>query len=180
MADPVTKLPVKTEEKTAPRVSAPEAWRPFESLRREVDRLFEDFDRGFWHLPSRRALFAGEPFLQQARTWSMAPAVDVSEKEKTYEIAVELPGIDEKDIEVKLSGGVLTIKGEKKEEKEEKRKDYHVSERRYGSFERSFQLPDGVDAEKIDATFKNGVLMVSLPKTAEAQKQEKKIAVKAA
>ncbi|MHC2791871.1 HSP20 family molecular chaperone IbpA [Mesorhizobium jarvisii] len=74
----------------------------------------------------------------------------------------------------------LTIKGEKQEEKEEKDKDYYLSERRYGSFQRSFQLPDGVDADKIDASFTKGVLTVKLPKTAEAQKAEKKITVKAA
>ncbi|TIX36045.1 MAG: Hsp20 family protein, partial [Mesorhizobium sp.] len=75
---------------------------------------------------------------------------------------------------------ILTIKGEKKEEKEEKDNDYYLSERRYGSFQRSFQLPEGVDADKIDATFAKGVLTVKLPKTAEAQKAEKKITVKAA
>ncbi len=74
--------------------------------------------------------------------------------------------MDEKDIEVNVANGALTIKGEKKEEKEEKQKDYYVSERRYGSFERYFELPDGVDAGKIEAAFKNGVLRVTLPKTA--------------
>jgi len=75
---------------------------------------------------------------------------------------------------------MLTIKGEKKEEKEENRKDYHLSERRYGAFERSFGIPDGVDADKIAASFKKGVLTITLPKTPEAKKQEKKIAVKPA
>ena len=107
------------------------------------------------------------------------PAVDVAEKDKEYEITAELPGMDESNIEVKLSNGMLTITGEKKEEKEEKKKDYYLSERRYGSFERSFQLPEGVDADKIEAKFTKGVLKVVLPKTAEAQKSVKKIAVKA-
>ena len=88
--------------------------------------------------------------------------------------------MDEKNIEVNVANGGLTIKGEKKDEKEEKKKDYYVSERRYGSFERYFTLPDSVDADKIEATFKNGVLKVTLPKTAEAQKPAKKIDVKAA
>ena len=101
----------------------------------------------------------------------------MADTEKAYEVTAELPGMDEKNVEVKLANGVLTIKGEKKEEGE-KQKDYHLSERRYGSFQRSFTVPDGVDAEKIEATFKNGVLMVSLPKTPEAQKKEKQIAIK--
>jgi HSP20 family protein len=86
--------------------------------------------------------------------------------------------MDEKNIEVNFSDGTLTIKGEKKDEKEEKNKDYYLSERRYGSFQRSFSVPDGVDAEKIEAAFKNGILTVTLPKTPEAQKKEKKIEIK--
>lgn len=86
--------------------------------------------------------------------------------------------MNEKNIEVKLSNGTLTIRGEKKEEKEEKEKDYYLSERRYGSFERSFQLPEGIDANKIEAQFAKGVLKVVLPKSPEAQKGVKKIAVK--
>ena len=108
------------------------------------------------------------------------PAVDIAETDKAYEITAELPGMDEKNIEVKFADGVLTIKGEKKEEKEEKKKDYYLSERSYGSFQRSFQVPDGVDTDKIEATFKKGVLTVTLPKSAEAQKAAKKIDVKAA
>jgi len=108
------------------------------------------------------------------------PAVDVSETDKAFEITVELPGMDEKNVEVKVSNSILTIKGEKQEEKEEKKKDYYRRERSFGSFERSFQVPEGVDADKIEANFKKGVLAVMLPKNPEAQKAEKKIAVKAA
>jgi HSP20 family protein len=100
--------------------------------------------------------------------------------EKGYEIAAELPGMDEKNIEVKLVNGTLTIKGEKQEEKEEKKKDYYVNERRFGSFERSFAVPESVDEAKIEAAFKKGVLTVTLPKKAEAQTPAKKIEVKAA
>jgi len=88
--------------------------------------------------------------------------------------------LDESNVEVKFADGLLTIKGEKREEKEEKKKDYYLSERRFGSFQRSFHVPDGVDADKIEARFRNGVLTVTLPKSAEAQKKEKKIAIKKA
>jgi HSP20 family protein len=112
--------------------------------------------------------------------WAKAPAVDVVEKDKAYEITAELPGMDESNIDVKFSDGVLSIKGEKKEEKEERKKDQYLSERRYGSFQRAFRVPDGVDADKIEANFKNGVLTVTLPKTAEAVRSEKKIEIKKA
>lgn len=171
-----TKLPVT--RKPAETAFAGEVRRPFEALRKEVDRLFEDFGgEEFWRRPFR-SLAGIERSL--AQKLAASPAVDVTETEKAYEITAELPGMDEKNIEVNLVNGGLTIKGEKKEEKEEKQKDYYVSERRYGSFERYFGLPDGVDAEKIEASFKNGVLKVMLPKTAEAQQPAKKIDVKAA
>jgi HSP20 family protein len=88
--------------------------------------------------------------------------------------------MDEKNVEVKFADGVLTVKGEKQEEREEKKKDYYLNERNFGSFQRSFQVPDGVDADKIEASFKKGVLTVTLPKSAESQKAAKKITVKAA
>jgi HSP20 family protein len=88
--------------------------------------------------------------------------------------------MDEKNIEVKVANGGLTIKGEKKVEKEERKKDYYLSERRFGSFERYFRLPEGVDADKIEASFKKGVLTVTLPKRPEGRKPEKKVEVKAA
>ncbi len=173
----ITRVPVKTEKTPAP---APQAWRPFESLRREVDRLFDDFDGGFWRSPLRRSFFDTEPFRWGEAALPAAPAVDVTETDKAFEIAAELPGMDEKNVEVKFANGVLTIKGEKQEEKEEKNKDYYLHERNFGSFARSFQVPDGVETDKIDASFRKGVLTVTLPKSAEAQKAEKKIAVKAA
>jgi HSP20 family protein len=180
MNDEATKLPVKKQEENAQRPAALQAWHPVESLRREIDRLFDDFDRGFGLLPARRSFFGIEPFWRRERTFVSAPAVDITETDKAYEIVAELPGIDEKDIEVKLANGGLTIKGEKHEEKEEKQKDYYLHERRFGSFERYFQIPDGVDGDKIEANFKKGVLTVTLPKSAEARKAEKKIPVKGA
>ena len=110
---------------------------------------------------------------------SGVPAVDITEKDGAYEITAELPGMVEKDIDVQFSDGMLTIKGEKKEEKEEKKKDYHLSERHFGSFQRSFRVPEGVQPNEITAEFKNGVLSLTLPKSAQAKKTERKIAVKA-
>jgi len=179
MAETVTKMPVKTEEKSTEPLPAPQGWHPIETLRREVDRLFEDFHGGFWPSPFRRSAFDIEPFWRRGPRWAATPAVDIVEKDNAYEVAAELPGLDEKGIEVKFANDVLTIKGEKREEKEEKGKDYYLHERSFGSFERCFAVPEGVDADKIEASFKKGVLTVTLPKTPEAQKPEKKIAVKA-
>ncbi len=177
MAEAITKLPVKTEEKKTATLGP---WRPFENLRREIDRVFDDFGGGMWRSPFGRSLFDVQPLWQREPTWATAPAVDVAETEKAYEITAELPGMDEKNVEVKFADGVLTVKGEKREEKEEKKKDYYLSERSFGSFQRAFQVPDGVDADKIEASFKNGVLTVTMPKSVEAQKSAKKITVKAA
>ena len=174
MAEP-TKVPVTTG-----RAPAPQAWRPFETLRREIDRLFDDFDGGFRRWPAGRSLVDVAPFWRSEFTWPTTPAVDLVETDKGYEVTAELPGLDEKNIEVKFADGVLTIKGEKQEEKEEKKKDYYLHERSFGSFHRALQVPAGVESDKIEASFKKGVLTVTLPKSVEAQKSEKKIAVKAA
>jgi len=173
-----TKVPVKGEEKAARRPSTLQAWPAFGGLQREVNRLFEDFDRNFWGAPFRRSLFEMEPFLGREPALAAVPAVDIAEKDNAYEVKAELPGMAEKDIDVKVSDGNLTIKGEKQEEKEEKNKDYYLQERRFGSFERRFRVPEGVDLDKIEANFKNGVLTVTLPKKPEAQAASKKIEVK--
>jgi HSP20 family protein len=173
----VEKVPVMTESKPVSPPTVMPAWRPFEGLRREVDRLFEDFTMSPFMMPFRRPAFDLEPFWQP-ESWVAAPAVDLIEHEKAFELTAELPGLDEKDIEVKVANGVLTIRGEKAEDKEEKNKDFHMRERRFGAFERAFRIPEMVDMDKIEATFKKGVLMVKMPKTAEAQKPVKKIAVK--
>ena len=178
MAETATKLPVRTEEKRVDRPGVPAEWRPFESLKREIDQLFADFGISAWRHPFGRSTFETEPFWRGELGLAKAPAVDVVDTGQAYEITAELPGMDINNIDVKFSDGALTIKGEKTEEKEEKKKDSYLSERRYGSFSRSFRVPDGVDADKIEANFKNGVLKLILPKTAEAQKSEKKIAIK--
>lgn len=177
MAKIETKLPVKTEKREP--AAREDMWSPLESLRREIDKLFETFRPAAWSVPFSRSLLGFEMPSLTGKEWQIAPAVDLVEKDTEYEISAELPGLEEKNIEVKLSNGTLTIKGEKKEEKEEREKDYYLSERRFGSFQRRFQLPHGVDPDKIEATFTKGVLKLKLPKTPEAQKSEKKIAVRA-
>ncbi len=107
------------------------------------------------------------------------PAMDVVEKENSFEITAELPGLDEKDVEIKLAGNSLIIKGEKRKDHKEERDGYHLSERSYGSFQRSFSLPEGVDRDKIDATFGKGVLRLSLPKQPGTADNTKKISIKA-
>jgi HSP20 family protein len=176
MDETASKVPV-TEEKAPERSTESQTWRPFENLRREVYRLFEDFDRDL-RRPLRRSAFDVEPFWRRQLKWGGGPAVDVVETDNAYELTADLPGLDEKNIEVKLTQGDLTLKGEKQEEKEEKKKDYYLHERHIGSFERHFALPEGVDTDKIEASFKNGVLTVRLPKKPEAIKPEKKIEVK--
>ncbi len=140
---------------------------PVASLQQDVNRIFEDFWRRF-----------DQPFGALGRWEAGGPRTDVAETENELEISVELPGIDQKDIDVSLTDTALTIKGEKKSERSENSKGYHLSERSYGSFYRSIPLPSGVDTEKADAKFKNGVLTVTLPKTEEARSRLKKIAVK--
>ena len=106
--------------------------------------------------PFRRFAADLMPSWGREMTFAMAPAVDISDTEKAYVVTAEMPGIDEKNIEVRVVNGVLTIKGGKQDEKEEKKKDYYLRERSFGSFERAFQLPDGVDTDKIEANFKKG------------------------
>jgi HSP20 family protein len=138
---------------------------PFMSLQRQIDRLFDDFTRGF-------------PVFSGSGAGEMLPSVDVTETDKQIEITAELPGLEEKDVQVNFADNVLTIRGEKKAEKEEKDKTYRLVERSYGSFVRSLELPDGVDANTIKASIDKGVLKVTVPKPAPAQ--VKKIDVKTA
>ena len=171
MAESSGKVPAQPGKPTS---RVPQQWEPYERFRREVERPFDDFAGGF----GGGSLFAPSAHRRAESTFAGMPAVDVAETDKGYEITAELPGMDEKNIEVKLANGVLSIKGEKQEQTEEKDKNYYRRERSFGPFERSFHVPDNVNAEKIEASFKNGLLSVMLPKTAEAQKQAKKIDVK--
>ena len=178
MAESAIKLPVTSEEEKAGKAAKGEMPHPLESLRQEVDRLFENFGHGSWRWPFGGSALELEPAWRTQLKLGSLPAVDVVEKEKEYEISAELPGMEAGNIEISVANGGLTIKGEKKEEKEEKKKDYFLSERRYGSFERSFRVPEGVDVDMIEANFNKGVLTLKLPKSPAAQKPEKKITVK--
>ena len=143
---------------------------PFGSFQREMNRLFDNFFGGF-------NLSSWAPF-ERGVGQTFTPRVDVSETDKEITVSAELPGMEEKDIDVSLTRDALTIKGEKKEEKEEKGKDYYRMERSYGSFSRSIPLPVEVDTDKVEATFKKGVLEITLPKTAQAIKETRKVPLK--
>ncbi len=171
-------MPVKSENASSKREALATPWHPLANLREQIDHLFEDFSSSSFPMPFGRRKFDVEPFFRRELMGHGIPAVDIAEKEKSFEISAELPGMDEKNIEIKLSNGNLVIKGEKKEETEEKKKDYYLSERHYGSFERIFNLPKGVDADKIEASFSKGVLTISMPKKPEAMKPEKHIDIK--
>jgi HSP20 family protein len=141
---------------------------PFLSLHREVNRLFDDVFRGFG---------SNLPAFNGASTFGGGwPSVEISNGEKEIKVTAEVPGLEEKDIEVLLDDGVLTLKGEKRSETEDK--DRQFSERYYGRFERRIPVGDEVKEDEVDARFKNGVLTVTLPKTEKAQSQVKRIAIK--
>lgn len=176
MAEETEKVPVKSGGKGIGILE--ETWQPLARLRSDMERMFEDFFSSVSSsIMGRRG--SVEPFrtVEQMFTGS-APAVDLVEKENAYELSAELPGLDEKDVQLTLKDDVLILSGEKKEQTEEKRPGYRFSERRFGSFRRSFRLPDDVDQNKIEASFKKGVLTITLPKNPEAAKSEKKIDVK--
>jgi HSP20 family protein len=136
---------------------------PFTALQREIDHLFQDFTRGWPAFGT---------------TSELTPSMDVTETDKEIEITAELPGLEEKDVQVNVADNILTIKGEKRAEKKEKDKNYRLFERSYGSFSRTLELPAGVDPDAIKANISNGVLKVTVPKPAPAQ--VKKVEIKAA
>jgi len=150
---------------------------PLASVRRDIDRFFEgmapDFQRAFEYDPFRRL---GAAF--EIARGDLVPSAEVTEEKKSYQISAELPGVDEKDIRLTLENHMLTISGEKKSERKEETKDYHLSERRYGSFQRSFRVPDDVDEDKISASFDKGVMTIVLPKVASAKPKGRQIPVK--
>ena len=145
---------------------------PVAKLQDEMNRAFE----GFWNRMER-------PFSRFNLPWSgngSAPRSDVVETDDAIEVSIELPGMEQKDVEVTLTDDRLTVKGERKVEHQEQKKGYYLSERSYGMFERTIPLPPGIDTDKADAVFKNGVLTVKMPQSPEAKAKVKRIEVKAA
>lgn len=141
---------------------------PFFSLQKDINRLFENFWSDSFLPASSENLWKN----------SFEPKINVVENEKEIRVEAELPGLEEKDVEVTLQDNSLIIKGEKKDTKENKSDNYHVYESSYGSFYRSIPLPSGIDTNKIDAVYKNGVMKITVPKTEEAAKKQKKIEIK--
>jgi HSP20 family protein len=152
-------LPFSTQPSDVTSASAS----PFASLQREIDRVFSEFGRGWPALGT-----------------DLTPRMDIIERNGTIEITAELPGLEEKDVEVTLSDDILTIRGERRQEKEQKDENRHVVERSYGAFSRSVQLPAGVKPEDIRASLSKGLLKVTLPKPVQMEASAKKIEVKAA
>jgi HSP20 family protein len=139
---------------------------PFVRLWNEVDQLFSNVARG-------------TGLTEWPQVGDIGLPVEVTDTGTELKVVAELPGVDEKDVSVELQGGTLTIKGEKKATTERKDEGYYLAERRYGTFTRTLRLPHAVEADKVQATFKNGVLTVTLPKPAELQQETKRIEVKA-
>jgi len=165
------------ETSKTPAVGTPLAALPLSMLRDDIDRAF---DRMFADWPKLgglmgRGFFDDDNFF--AKPGVAMPTVDVSEDDKSYRIEAELPGVNESDVEVTVRDNRLFLRGEKKSEKEKKDENVRMSERRFGSFERTFQLPDDVDADKIKAEFSNGILELKLPKSAKKKSKGRKISV---
>lgn len=148
---------------------------PFDALHREINRVFDSFFDDFANFPSR-SLF--DRALSTEFTRSFTPKFNINETDKEIKIDVELPGLTEQDVKVDYQDGVLTVEGEKKFQKEDKKDNYHLIEHSYGSFRRSVRLPDGIKEDEITAKMKNGVMQIVVPKDEKAQSKVKKIEVK--
>ncbi|MCE1251969.1 MAG: Hsp20/alpha crystallin family protein [Anaerolineae bacterium] len=153
------KLPVRRQEADS-----------FLQLRDEMDRMFESFFEPPW------SLRPFEPF--ESNFSGFMPSLDVNETDKDINVTIELPGLEDKDIQLSLENNVLTVSGEKKFEKQEKKNNFHRLERSYGSFSRQVALPCDVDEDRVSAVFKNGILNISLPKLQANSSQNKRIVVK--
>ena len=153
----MSNLILKTRNELEPR--SQDVW----GLQSDINRLFDAFIN---------------PFEGSEMRSTLSPRLDVAETKNKYEIKAELPGIDEKDINLSYDDGLLTISGEKKSESEEKEKGYYLKECSYGSFSRSVRLPDNISEDKIEAKFKKGVLTIDVPKKAPTPSKTRKISIK--
>lgn len=184
MAEKSASVTVKRngDEGKRSRAAAVSSYFPMLGLRGELDRVFNRFFPEGWPPMNMGNLMEYDPFRAlggfEAGSALQSARADVLETDSEYEISVELPGIDEKDIELDVSEGMLTLNAKKREEREEKKKSYHLTERSYGSVRRSFRIPEGVDVGGINAEFSKGVLQVTLPKTKEAKAKQRKVPVK--
>ena len=160
-------IPTQWESQNKPIRFDPEY--PFITLEDDMDRFFGHLNPGFFE----NSLFDFRPITER----NHFPKVDVTETKSEFLISAELPGIDDKDIDITLNEGTLTLKGEKKIEKENKQGEFYSSERSYGSFQRNFKVSETIDQDKIDASFNKGVLTVKLPKTPESKKEVKNIPI---
>ncbi|MGA8261468.1 MAG: Hsp20/alpha crystallin family protein [Arenicellales bacterium] len=151
MARQSRKVPIETED----------GFHPLSSLRTEVEHVFDRLAQGLRHLRGERR----------------PPSADASESGKGYEISIELPGMDAGDVQVTVEGDVLVVSGEKRNEREEKDRNYYLLERSYGAFRRAFRLPDDIDRERVSAEFSKGVLDISMPRAAGAEKAVRRIQV---
>lgn len=190
---PVKKRKPTKRKSTAKRKSgvrkslskAAEAVTPLASLREEVDNLFDRFSEDWPHLPNLFGKGWSYPVAELERRFTLpklelTPRVDVSESDQQYDIKMELPGMAAENIDITTSDDSLTVKGEKQDEHEEKTKNYHIKERSLGSFQRSFRIPSGVDQSKIEASYSNGVLDITLPKTEDSKRNKRSVKVKTA
>lgn len=157
-------LPVRKED------NSPNEYSPYFSLQHDVNRVFDNFLRSF-----ETGMMSP---LSEMSGGMVQPRVEVKESANDLRVSVELPGIDDKDLDVSITDDALTISGEKREEREENTRGYYRMERSYGSFHRRIPFPCQIDKDKVEATFKKGVLNVVLPKTADAKQQIKKITIK--
>ena len=147
---------------------------PIEHFHREFDRLFEQAFQGF----GLRPFWFDRPIMPQLSHGMLKPTLDLGATDKEYSISVEIPGVDEKDVRLEIANDVLTIRGEKKHENEESGKNYYRVERSYGSFKRTLSLPEDADQESVKATFKRGILSVTMPRKALPKSDVKQIEVK--
>ena len=177
----VANVPVKMKDSPSYYPAESSTANPLAQMHREVDRLFENAFRGFGVSSARFPGFSplGSDFFSPlSSSGFLKPQVDVGATDKEYSITVEVPGINEKDVNIEVANNTMTIRGEKKQEKEEKDKNYYRVERSYGSFQRVLSLPEDADQEAIKATFKNGILTIKMGRKALPKPDVKQIEIK--